>query len=165
MKSVQAKRSKRYLIANILDWLVLAAVIAGIVLFILYPIASVISTSFFDKNGFTLRYYIELLNASNFQLIKNSLWVTMFSSTLTTFFAFCIALYAFASPGKRRNIVHNSLLITIISPPFVASLAFITLFGRRGLITHGLLGLSVNPYGWQGIVILQTIGTISFATL
>lgn len=165
MKTVQAKRSKRYLIANILDYVILAMVIVGIVLFILYPIASVISTSFFDKDGFTLRYYIELFNATNFRLIKNSLWVTVLSSTFTTFFAFCIALYAFASPGKKRSIIHNSLLITIISPPFVASLAFITLFGRRGLITHGLLGLSVNPYGWQGIVILQTIGSISFATL
>ena len=167
MKNLQAKRkrSKRYILADILDGLILATVIAGIVLFILYPICSVVSTSFFDDGKFTLQYYQEIFNPSNFQLVKNSLWVTTLSSVFTTFFAGCIALYAFASPGIRRKIVHNSLLITIISPPFVASLAFITLFGRRGLITHGLLGLSVNPYGWQGIVILQTIGNISFATL
>lgn len=167
MKNLQAKRkrSKRYILADILDGLILATVIAGIVLFILYPICSVVSTSFFDDGKFTLQYYQEIFNPSNFQLVKNSLWVTTLSSVFTTFFAGCIALYAFASPGIRRKIVYNSLLITIISPPFVASLAFITLFGRRGLITHGLLGLSVNPYGWQGIVILQTIGNISFATL
>lgn len=165
MKSLQSKRSKRYMVANLLDGMVLAAVIAGIVLFILYPIFSVVSTSFFKDGEFTLTYYLELFNEKNFILIKNSLWVSTLSSTFTTIFAFCIALYAFASPGKKRKIVHNSLLLTIISPPFVASLAFITLFGRRGLITHGLLGLSVNPYGWQGIVILQTVGTISFASL
>lgn len=53
----------------------------------------------------------------------------------------------------------------MISPPFVSALAYIFLFGRRGLITHQLLGLSVNPYGWHGIVILQMIGSISFASL
>ncbi len=165
ISEMKSLRSKRYLFANILDRLILAMVIAGITLFILYPIYSVISTSFFDNGEFTLKYYQEIFSVSNFQLLKNSLWVAVLSSVFTTLFAFCIALYAFASPGKKRSIVHNSLLLTIISPPFVASLAFITLFGRRGLITHGLLGLSLNPYGWQGIVILQTIGNISFATL
>ena len=57
------------------------------------------------------------------------------------------------------------LFQTMISPPFVSALALIMLFGRRGLITYGILGLSVNPYGWQGIVILQTISGISFAAL
>lgn len=56
-------------------------------------------------------------------------------------------------------------MVTMISPPFVSALAYIILFGRRGLITHGWLGLSVNPYGWHGIVILQVLGSISFATL
>ena len=56
-------------------------------------------------------------------------------------------------------------MLTMISPPFVSALALIMLFGRRGLITHGILGLSVNPYGWQGIVLLQVIGTLSFASI
>lgn len=164
-KSSRLKPMNRYLIANTIDWMILGLLIIGIVLFILYPIYSVIATSFFDKGEFTLRFYKELFTQSNLVLIKNSLWVASLSSVLTTILAFCIGLYAFASPDKRRKIIHNSLLVTIISPPFVSSLAFITLFGRRGLITHGLLGLSVNPYGWQGIVIMQTVGGISFATL
>ena len=45
----------------------------------------------------------------------------------------------------------------MISPPFVASLAYVELFGRRGLITHGILGLSVSPYGWQGVVLMQAL--------
>ena len=56
-------------------------------------------------------------------------------------------------------------MLTMISPPFVGSLAFIMLFGRRGLITNGILGLSMNPYGWQGIVLMQTIGEISFSSI
>ena len=57
------------------------------------------------------------------------------------------------------------LLLTMISPPFVSSLAYITLFGRRGLITHGVLGLSINPYGWHGIVLMQILSIVSIGTI
>ncbi|WP_054331185.1 ABC transporter permease [Merdimmobilis hominis] len=158
-------RRLRYRAANLLDWVMLGLLLAGIALFILYPIVSVVSTSFFVKGQFTLQYYLDLFTKSNLKLIGNSLWVATLSSSFTTFFAFCIALYAFCSKEKTRRLLQNGLLLTMISPPFVSALAFILLFGRRGIITYGLLGLSVNPYGWHGIVILQTIGNISFATL
>lgn len=164
-KQQPAASRLRYRAANLLDWALLGVLLLGIALFILYPIVSVVSTSFFDKGQFTLQNYIDLFTKQNLKLIGNSLWVATLSSTFTTFFAFCIGLYAFSSSEKRRAFLQNSLLITMISPPFVSALAFILLFGRRGIITYGLLGLSVNPYGWHGIVILQTIGNISFATL
>ncbi len=160
-----ARRAGRYRVANLLDWLLLGLLLAGIALFILYPILSVIATSFFDQGEFTPRYYQDLMSSANLKLMQNSLWVTTLSSCLTTIFAFCIALYTFTASARRRAFIQRSLLLTMISPPFVSALAFIMLFGRRGLITYQLLGLSINPYGWQGIVALQTIGNISFATL
>ena len=48
-------------------------------------------------------------------------------------------------------------MISMVSPPFIASLAYIQLFGRNGLITKGILGLSLNPYGWLGVVVMQTL--------
>ena len=53
----------------------------------------------------------------------------------------------------------------MISPPFVSSLAYIKLFGRRGFITHDILGLSVNAYGSFGIILMQSIGLISLSSL
>ena len=134
-------------------------------MFILYPIVSVVATSFFKDGHFTLEYYRELASGRSLKLIRNSLWVSSLSSILTTAAAFFIALAAYAAPGRIRRFLRRSLLFTMISPPFVSALAYIFLFGRRGLITHQLLGLSVNPYGWHGIVILQMIGSISFASL
>ncbi len=49
------------------------------------------------------------------------------------------------------------MLISMVSPPFVSSLAYIQLFGRNGLITKRVLGLSINPYGWVGVVVMQTL--------
>lgn len=48
-------------------------------------------------------------------------------------------------------------MLSMISPPFVSSLAYIELFGRRGLITYHVLKLQLNPYGWQGIVMMQSL--------
>jgi iron(III) transport system permease protein len=45
-------------------------------------------------------------------------------------------------------------LLPLISPPFLVSLAFILLFGRNGVVTHGL-GLDWSIYGFHGIVIAQ----------
>lgn len=117
------------------------------------------------KGQFTLQYYLDLFTKSNPKIDRQQ---PLGGHTLFQFhhlFCFCSALYAFCSKEKTRRLLQNGLLLTMISPPFVSALAFILLFGRRGIITYGLLGLSVNPYGWHGIVILQTIGNISFATL
>lgn len=161
----EGRRNARYVRAEIADRLILFLVLAGIALFIVYPIASVVATSFFKNGRFTLEYYKELASAKSLKLIKNSLWVSTLSSIFTTTAAFFIALAAFAETGKKRSFIRNGLLLTMISPPFVSALAYILLFGRRGIITYQLLGLSVNPYGWHGIVILQVIGSVSFASL
>lgn len=147
------------------DRCLLFLVILSIALFIIFPIFSVIRLSFFDSGEFTLKFYYDILSRENLELIKNSLWVTMLSSSFTTIFAFCIALYVFISSKRVKFFMRSVLMLTMISPPFVSALALIMLFGRRGLITYGILGLSVNPYGWQGIVLLQVIGTLSFASI
>ncbi|OZV13331.1 hypothetical protein CIW83_03755 [Tissierella sp. P1] len=149
----------------IIDKLILFAVIISLLVFILYPIVMVISTSVYRNGVFSFNNYKNLLNTQNLKLIRNSLFVSTLSSILGTFFALCIAIYTFLQRGKLKKIIHRSLMITMISPPFVSALALIMLFGRRGIITHNLLGLSVNPYGWQGIVLLQTIGQISLASM
>ena len=56
-------------------------------------------------------------------------------------------------------------MLTMISPPFLSSLSYILLFGKRGIITADLLHLNFNPYGWHGIVIMQTFSKISLAAL
>lgn len=152
-------------IYSVLDKLLIFIVVFGIILFILYPIYSVIITSLFDKGEFTLKFYQQLFTGQNLKLIKNSLFVTISSSLITLIVSLSIALFSFTRSEKSKNRIKKMLILTMISPPFVSSLAFIMLFGRRGLITYKLLGLSLNPYGWQGIVALQAIGSVSFATM
>lgn len=56
-------------------------------------------------------------------------------------------------------------LLALITPPFVSGLAFILLFGRRGIVTYELLGLSTNIYGWYGLWLAQTVSFFPIAFL
>lgn len=147
----------------IIDKLILGIVIISLLVFILFPIVKVISTSFYSKGVFTLSNYKDLINSRNLKLIKNSIFVVTLSSFIGATISLIIAL--FASMGKWENKIYKGMLLAMISPPFVSSLALITLFGRRGLITYNLLGLSVNPYGWKGIVLLQSLGKVPLGVI
>ncbi len=93
---------------------------------LVYPLSHCLSGihQFLCQRPVHLQYYLDLFTKSNLKLIGNSLWVATLSSSFTTFFAFCIALYAFWSKEKTRRLLQNGLLLTMISPLFVSALAF-----------------------------------------
>lgn len=152
------------LVLKLLDNLLWLGIAASILLFVLWPVASVLLRSFLYEGQFTLRLFQEML-PGNVQYLYNSIFVATLSTLLALLVSVCIALYESYSTSRFRRFVMPLLLLTMISPPFVSSLAYITLFGRRGFITHGLLGLSSNPYGWHGIVVMQALGEISITAL
>jgi iron(III) transport system permease protein len=143
--------------------LILFLVIIGVVLFCFYPIYKIIVTSFFDNNSFTLKFYKGIFN-ENYLLLKNSMITSSISAGIASIFGGVIAYYMLFSSERARKFYYYLLMLTMISPPFIFGISYIMLFGRRGLITYRVLGLHINPYGLKGIVMLQLIGEISFAT-
>lgn len=151
-------------ILRLADLLIMITIVVSILIFILWPITAVLLKSVFFDGQFTLRLYREIL-PDNIDYLFNSVFIAVLSTGLALLISICIALYERYSTSRFKGFVMPMLLLTMISPPFVSSLAYITLFGRRGFITNTLLGLSVNPYGWHGIVIMQALGEISFTAL
>ncbi|WP_138207560.1 ABC transporter permease [Haloimpatiens lingqiaonensis] len=156
--------SKDALLFDIFDKGLYALVILSIFIFVLWPMLAVIKESIFRDGTITLDLYKNLFG-ENKKILFNSLFIATIVTIISTVISYFIALYISFSKNKGKKIVLLTLLLTMISPPFVSSLAYITLFGRRGLITHKLLHLSINPYGWKGVVLMQCFGHISFATL
>lgn len=149
---------------SILDMSLLYLIVLSTLIFILWPIAAVLIKSVFQDGRFTLSLYKNLFT-ENIDLLINSLFVSTLSTIFTIIFALSTALYVSFSKTSAKKFINGVLLLTMISPPFVSSLAYITLFGRRGYITHKLLHLSLNPYGWHGIVLMQTFSHISLSAL
>ncbi|MDO4800504.1 MAG: hypothetical protein Q4A52_08335, partial [Bacillota bacterium] len=126
------KRSVSIPVHRLADRLLLLLTIVAVLIFIAYPVVSVVTTSLFDRAGFTLRFYEQLLTKDSIRLIQNSLFVTSLSSGLTLLISLAVALFAFTRTEAGKNRIRKFLTLTLISPPFVSSLAFIVLFGRRG---------------------------------
>lgn len=56
--------------------------------------------------------------------------------------------------------------LPIISPPFVLSLSIIFLFGRKGLITNGLFGITnFDVYGMKSLIVIQVMSFFPIAYL
>ena len=136
-----------------------------LLIFVVYPISSVLLQSFYD-DGFTLKYYIEFIKSPYyFNILKNSLMVACLSTTLSLFMGLLFSLLIFKTNIKGKIFLKIAVLLPIITPGFIVSLAYVFLFGRHGLITYGLLGLEPNIYGWKSVVILQSIDYTTTAFL
>ena len=84
----------------------------------------------------------------------------------TTALGLAFALLDARSRLWTRRLLGPLSLIPIITPAFVLGLAFIYLFGRRGSITHGLLGLDTGVFfGPLGVGIAQVMAFTPIAFL
>lgn len=132
--------------------LALTVVLVG--LFIVYPLGSMIAQAFIS--GSVVQTYADVLSA-NAHLIWNSATTGLLTGLISTVMSLAIALVIVFGARPLGKVLQGLAVMSIISPPFVASLAYIVLFGRRGLITHDLFGLDVSPYGMMGVVVMQSV--------
>ena len=151
-------------IGKIIDYLIIGSLFTMIILFILLPFIFVFKESFFVDGSFSLENFTYLLTKRR-KLITNTITLGIVSTILSSAASLIVSIYLYLSPKRRRSILLSILFITLISPPFVTSLSYINLFGRRGFITYGLLGLSLNVYGMWGIAVMQTISHLSLNVL
>lgn len=152
---------------------VLGVAVAGIfgllLVFILYPLARVLTVSLFPDGAFTVKLYQEFL-ASWFirQAFVNSVVMGVLTAIGGTAvgFLFAFTLTRTAIPGK--GFLTLAAILPVISPPFVSALSIILLFGNNGLITRQLLGLQdFAIYGLRGLLLSQvfTFFPVAYLTL
>jgi len=134
--------------------------------FFLWPLLAMVLASAEGPSGPSLSYYTDFLAR---KLLVNSFWNSLMMATISTASATAVGfLFAYATtrvdmPGKRffRGVV----ILQLISLPFTVGLSFVMLFGRRGLITYGLLGRPFEIYGWHGLWVVQTLTFFPLAYL
>lgn len=139
---------------RLIDRVLLAALVLFCAVFIAWPIGSFVWQAV--APGSSSAPIADVL-AQNARVLSNSAFVGLLTSLLSCTLALAVALVLTFGPVRWARVVEALVTVSMISPPFVASLAYIELFGRRGLVTHGLLGLSVSPYGWWGVVLMQSL--------
>ena len=142
--------------------LFLCLLILPILIFIVYPILLLFLKAFQPDNPLQQFRDIALRYRTAF---SHSIECSFLSAVFSTVLAFFLA-YGIRSAGKwQKRIALILLSMSMVSPPFISSLSFITLYGRRGLITYRLLGLSFDPYHKWGVILMQSIHFACMNTL
>ena len=103
----------------------------------------------------------------------NSIELALVSTIVSVAIAFALSYgihsRAIPWPGFTRGV----MLLPLVAPPVLVALATLMLFGRNGLVTHGLLeqwlGLidtgKTNIYGFSGVVAAQVLSHIPAALI
>lgn len=136
----------------------------GVLLFVLWPVAAVLRESLLVDGQWSLSAWRGLLG-KNWPLALNSFAVAAAVAAATTALASRLAVKLLYGAPLGRKLLTAVLVLSTISPPFVGSMSYLMLFGRRGLITWRLLGLEWNPYGFHGVVMMEALSQLGVATL
>lgn len=151
--------------------LLLTVLILGalLVLFILFPLATLLLRTFVDVGGFTLEPLLEILREPyHRRAFTNSLLLAALVGICGTALGFLFAFTAARAKLSRRwlTALDVATLLPLISPPFIMSIAVIFSLGPRGLITYHLLGIKTfSAYGLHTTLFVETITYFPIAYL
>ena len=149
---------------GLIDYILILSLILGIFIFIAMPFFYVFKESLVVNGSLSFELFEDVFK-NHLRLLKNSLSVGFYTTVLTAIAGISTALFSYMMPKKIKRLIFLILAVTMISPPFVTALSYINLFGRRGLVSYYLLGISKSPYGITGIVLMQSLSNFSLAAL
>ena len=136
-----------------------------LLLFVVYPVASVLITSFESDKGTSLVNYGNFFRYSYYyKSMVNSLILGVITTVIVLVISFSIAYTVSKTELPLKGLLRTGALLPLISPPFIFSLALIIIAGRRGLIYH-FLGISPTIYGWPGLIIAQVLSFLPLGFL
>lgn len=135
-----------------------------IILLFYFCFLPIISVIIYGVSANASRFSVDSM-ARILMLLENSLKLAFCTTVISVSFA-AIATFALHRLKFRgRGFLRILMLLPLVNPSFVGSLSFIMLFGTRGLISHDLLGLSISPYGFHGVLFLQVMSFTTIAYL
>ena len=136
-----------------------AATLCALAVFVIYPTVRVLITP-------KLANLIEVLtNTRTLHAARNSVVITLLSTTSSTLLGFTFAFAATRRDIPLRHVFRRIGMLPLFAPPFMVAFAYILVFGRQGLISRHLLGLDINIFGWHGLWLAQTIGMFPLSTV
>lgn len=140
--------------------------LAALVLFFIYPLATVVLRSVTEPGGtIGLGNFTTILKSSSFW---RATWHSLAMSGATTAVVLVLSLTA-AFALRRCRVPGNALVmgaiaLPLLMPSLVQGLGLIFLLGRNGLLTNAS-GIEINIYGFWGLVIANGLYGLPQAVL
>ena len=134
-------------------------IVLALLVFIIYPLFSILKESFIGKSGLTFSSYGKTFQNNVFQqTLRNTLVLGFAVGGLSTIIGFVFAYADSYIKSHFKKLFNIVSILPIVSPPFVLALSAIMLFGQRGIITLRLLHIEdSNIYGFKGLIMVQVM--------
>ena len=132
-------------------------------LFLLYPLISMLSKSVIGEDGgFTWQYFAKVFQKKYYQrAIWGSLKISATVTLITVLLATPLAYIMSTVKIRFASALQILILVSSMSAPFIGAYAWIMLCGRNGTITNFLLntfGIKLGDiYGFKGCVIVMSL--------
>jgi len=132
---------------------VLAAILAVLGVFLVYPLGYVFREAFFPGGRFSLAFFRSVAaNPALREAIGNSFLLAICSTLLTAALSIPLALIAVRYRFPAKGLLTGLLLVPMIMPPFVGAIGmrqFLARFGSLNLLLMGT-GVLSSPVDWLG---------------
>ena len=145
-------------------WMIVTVAISAFyLLFLLYPLISMLSKSVIGTDGgFTWEFFSKVFSKKYYQrAIMGSLKISATVTLITVLIATPLAYIMSTIRIKGAGILQILILVSSMSAPFIGAYAWIMLCGRNGTITNFLLntfGIQIGDiYGFKGCVIVMSL--------
>lgn len=143
-------------------------VIALLLLFVVYPLIKILAFGMTDEQGnlswTSLRTI--LTTPSYLKTLGRTLGLGLIVAVISTIIGYIFAFTITRTNAPCKKFLRTIATLPILSPPFILSLSIIFLFGKQGLITKSLLGITGNNvYGMGSLIVVQVMSFFPIAYL
>ncbi|SMF76452.1 ABC transporter permease [Pseudobacteriovorax antillogorgiicola] len=140
-------------LSNAVGYGTVAATIAILFFFLVWPVAVIVSKAFINDGQFTLEYFPLLFANELFKnSMVNSLWIGVATTVLTTIVSLPLAIINAKYEFRGKALLSGLLLVPMVMPPFVGAIGIQRFFARRGSVNIALMewGIIDTPIDWLG---------------
>jgi iron(III) transport system permease protein len=138
-------------------------IVALVALGTLVPLGMVLRTAF---GAGALPHYAQFIGSgTGLTTFRNTVALGLLVGLCGTALGFLFAYVQACLDVPFKRTLHVIALIPMVSPPFAVATAAIVLYGRNGLISHGVLGLRYDIYGLDGLVLVLSLSCYPVAYL
>ena len=131
-------------------------------LFLIYPMFSLLQQSVMGPEGFTLEYFQKFFSKSYyFNTLWNSFKVSVCATVITLILGVPLAYFYNMYEIRGKTFLQLIIILCSMSAPFIGAYAWILLCGNNGLVTNlcrNLLHIQIpSIYGFGGILLVLSL--------
>ena len=126
--------------------------VALLLLMVVFPLLNILTRA---SEGTGREVFANIFeSAVTRKIIVNTIVLGVVVATIGTIIGFFLAFAQVKLNFRGKKLLHIIALVPLITPPFAFATAVISLFGRSGIITRDILGLTPTLYGLPGLTIV-----------